>query len=268
MATRSLSPVLSDDHIDLLVTAAVSWQVLAGRTAKALASGVVEHLILNSTPTQAGRALREANTASVRWLDSLGHLPGRERLVAGIPARAYEYRPVAGRLEPVEVIKAVHAAQQMCSAPPSWPGSSAQRLLGAILTAAEHRLTGYANAPWSWTRPERRGGPPVGVAAPGEARPPVPGLRWVDPEELRQWWSSASLVVVRPAAAALVPVDLPSRSGVVVMITQDEHHEAAWTALVALERSAEQVWFWPQCQDYLSAYPDLSEPAGADLRSG
>lgn len=260
MVTRSTSPVLSDDHIDLLITAATTWHVLINRTAAALASGPVEHLILRSTPTQAGRALREANTASVRWIASLG----RERLVDRIPAAAYEFRPVQGVLDPVEVIKATHAAQQMCSEPPSWTGSSAQRLLGAVLTAAEHRLEGYAAAPWSWTRPEHRGGPPVGVAAAGDLCPPVPGLRWVEPEGLRELWGSAAVVVVRPSAAGQIPVDLPARPGVVVMITNDEHHDDAWAALLQLAMPASQVWFWPQCQENLSTYLGYSAPSSED----
>ena len=172
MATSRPTPVMTDDHIDLLVTAASRWHILTSATTAAFATGVVEQHVMAATTTEAGRNLRAANAAAVAWLAGRG----RERLVDRAPTSDYEHRPVEGHLDPVEVIKAVHAAEAMCSPAPSWKGSAAQRLLAAVITAAEHRLAGYATAPWSWTRPERRGGPAVGVAIAGDDRPHVPGL--------------------------------------------------------------------------------------------
>jgi hypothetical protein len=81
-----------------------------------------------------------------------------------------------------------------------------------------------------------------------EAIPQVPGLEWVSQSELRDHWPSAALVVIRPAAAPLVPADLPERPGVVVHVTHDEHHDEAWAAL---------------CRDELATYlPELHAGAG------
>ena len=256
MATSSPTPVMTDDHIDLLVTAASAWHILTPATTAALAGGIVEHHFMAVTATEAGRALRTANAAAVRWLAGRG----RERLVDRVPADQYDHRPVDGDLDPVEVIKAVHAAQQMCSPSPTWNTSPAQRLLAAVLTAAEHRLDGYAAAPWSWTRPEHRGGPAVGVALEGDPHPQIPGLEWIRPEELRERWATASLVIVRPTAAALVPADLPARAGVAVMITDGEHHNVVWSALTDLDM-ATQVLFWPHCSTWLQA--QLATSGGA-----
>ncbi|ACZ32449.1 hypothetical protein Xcel_3450 (plasmid) [Xylanimonas cellulosilytica DSM 15894] len=253
MATSSPTPVLTDDHIDLLVTAAASWHILTSATTAAFATGVVEKHVMAATAAQAGRTLRAANAAAVAWLAA----HGRERLVDRVPASDYEHRPVDGHLDPVEVIKAVHAAEAMCSPAPSWRNSAAQRLLAAVITAAEHRLVGYASAPWSWTRPERRGGPAVGVAIAGDQHPQVPGMEWITPQEVRDRWETASLVIVRPSAAPLVPADLPPRAGVVVLITDDEHHNAAWSAVIDLGMAC-QVWFWPLCRDWLTDH--LSAP--------
>lgn len=241
--------VLTDDHIDLLMTAASNWHILTSRTTKALATGLLEDHFIAETATLAGNALRDANTAAIGQLAARGH----HRLVDREAPSEYLFRPITTPLHPVEVIKAVHAADQACSSSPTWANSRPQRLIAAVITAAEHRLAGYGDAPWSWTRPDHRKGHVVGVAAPGDHPPQIPGLTWIDPTELREHWMTAPLVIIRPSAAPLVPADLPDHPTVVVLITDEEHHNEAWTALIELAMPASQVWFWPQCADWFAA---------------
>jgi hypothetical protein len=242
--------LLSVDHLDLLVTAATRWRVITPRIYASLASQA-EGRLLVITAEDAGRIIQTENLAAVRWLT----LQGRTRLVERIPEPvSYVHRPIE-HLRPVEVIKAVHAAQAACTSSPSWFKSRAQQLLAAILTAATHRLDGYDDAPWAWTRPDRRAGAPIGIA--GQWRPEVPGLAWVEGEDLRERWDEASLVVITPEAAATVPADLPDRSGVIVLVSDDTPPKAVWDALVALDMQA-PVSFWPTCRPWL--LQQLSHP--------
>lgn len=251
MATTSPTPLLTDDHIDLLVSAASSWHILASRTLAAFARDSLEKHVLVATATEAGRLLRAENTAAVQWLAERG----RSRLVDRAVLGSYTHRQV-DHLDPVEVIKAAHAAQALCSPSPTWEGSATQRLLAAVITAATHRLQGYAEAPWSWSRPKRRGGHPVGVAV-DAVHPAVPGLDWITLEQLREHWTTAPLVIVTASAAAKVPVDLPLRAGVFLLVVDEEPNEV-WEALAALEMQA-LVLFWPTCRAWLLA--QLAAPA-------
>lgn len=244
MATTSPTPVLSNDHIDLLITAAAAWHVLASRTTAAFARGTVEQHALTASPTEAGRLLQAENSAAVRWLSD----EGRTRLVDRAHPVPYTHRPVE-HLVPVEVIKAAHAAQAVCSASPTWPQSTARSLLAAIVTAATHRLEGYSDAPWSWTRPQRRVGHAIGVTLDG-AHPEVPGLTWVALDELREHWSSAPIVVVTVPAAVRVPADLPPRAGVFVL-ADGEPDNTVWEALTSLEMQTLAL-FWPACRPWLA----------------
>lgn len=247
MGTTIPVAVLTDDHIDLLVTASMRWLV-SSRTAAAF-SRFEGHVVLG-TATESGRLLRAENTAAVQWLSDRG----RTRLIERAPTEPYLYRKVE-HLEPVEVIKAAHAAQSHCGASPTWEGSTAQRLLAAIITAATHRVDGYTEAFWSWTRPQRRSGRPVGVST--TWRPEVPGLTWVDPSDLCAHWGEAPLVVITADAADAIPADLPARAGI-FLITEDEHPNRVWQALTALDLQA-LVLFWPTCLPWL--VNQLHDPA-------
>ncbi len=252
MALNTPAPILTDDHIDLIVTAAARWHVLASRTTAAFAGAGLERHVLHATEDQAGRALRAANTAAVRRLAQ----QGKSRMMDRTPgADHYHHRRVEGTLDPVEVIKAVHAAQEMCSSTPGWADSIAQRLLSAVNLAAEHRLPGYASAPWKWTRPTDLNTAPLGIAAAGEEHPDLPGLEWTDPNNVSEdRWAHASLVIVRPGAASAIPANLKARTGVVVMITETERHGDAWEAVTALAMPASQVWLWPICRGWLESH--------------
>lgn len=250
MAQTSPTPVLGDDHIDLLVSAAASWHILGSRTRVAFSQSALESHVLVATMTEAGRLVRAENACAVRWLSD----HGRTRLVDRVDVGPYAHHRVE-RLDPVEVIKAAQSAQAACSASPTWQGSAAQRLLAAVLTAATHRLKGYGDAPWCWTRPKRRGGHPIGVAI--DAHLEVPGLEWVTPDELRQHWTSAPIVLVTTAAVAAVPADLPARPGVFLLVI-DEHPNKVWQLLTALHMPA-LVLFWPTCREWLLG--QLADPA-------
>jgi len=249
MATTSPTPVLPDDHIDLLISAAAAWHILASRTAAAFAQSVLEQHVLIATATEAGRLLRAENAAAVQWLSD----HGRTRLVDRHPPQPYTHRRIE-HLAPVEVLKAAQAA---CATSPTWNGSPTARLLEALLTAASHRLPGYADAPWSWTRPQRRTGRCIGVALPGSPCPPIPGLTWTSPEQLRDHWTDAPLIVICCAAAAAVPPDLPARSGVFVLAV-DEAPDDVWQAVTSLDMPA-LVLMWPTCQPWLQE--QLRDPA-------
>jgi hypothetical protein len=89
MATTSPTPVLTDDHIDLLITAAADWRLLASPTTAAFAQSALERHVVVASSTEAGRMLRAENTAAVRWLSD----HGRTRLVDRAPAGPYTHHP-------------------------------------------------------------------------------------------------------------------------------------------------------------------------------
>jgi len=244
----STTQILGSDHLDLLVTAALRWRILTSRTAAAF-SQAESHLVV-ATGTEAGRLVQQENLAAVRWLSDRG----RGRLADRATPEPYAFTEVE-HLVPVEVIKACHAAEAMCSSSPGWSASTARRLLVAISTAASHRVDGYSIAPWQWTRPHRRSGPAVAVGA--GWRPELPGVAWIEPEELVERWTDASLVVISTEVAATLPPDLPPRAGV-FLLADREPQEDVWSAIVALDSQA-LVLFWPACRPWLAE--QVSDPA-------
>jgi hypothetical protein len=254
MATTSPTPVLTDDHIDLLITAAADWRLLASPTTAAFAQSALERHVIVASSTEAGRMLRAENTASVRWLSD----HGRNRLVDRAPAGAYTHTRVE-TIDPVEVIKAAHSAQAACKDSPTWSSSPTARLMAALITAATHRLPGYADAPWFWTRPQLRSGTSIGVALTHSTPPQVPGLTWVTPDQAREHWDEAPLVVIRCDAAAALPADLPARSGVFVLsFDGQEDANLVWEAVSGLNMPALAL-LWPSCQPWLQQ--QLRDPA-------
>lgn len=245
---------LTDDHLDLLVTAATDWHLLASPTMAAFAGSPLEQHIVVASATETGRVLRAENMASVQWLSDRG----RTRLSERGPSGPYTHHRVENP-DPVEVIKASHCAQASCKDSPTWSTSTASRLLSALITAATHRLPGYAAAPWGWTRPQMRSGVSVGVALPGSSPVQIPGLTWVTPDQLREHWTQAPLVVIRCDAAREVPVDLPVRSGVFVLSVdgQDDANQV-WQAVSSLNMLALAL-LWPACAPWLQQ--QLRDPA-------
>lgn len=238
---------LGIDHLNLLVTAACQWRVLTSRTAAAF-SRAEAHLVVASA-TEAGRMLQQENLSAIRWHADRG----RGRLADRLVPDPYTYTEV-DRIDPVEVIKACHSAEAACEASPGWSASTAKRLLVAIVTAATYRIDGYADAPWHWTRPSRRSGPPIAVG--GDWRPELPGVTWISPADAGEHWQEASLVIVTSDVAAQLPT-LPPRAGVFILAAHEPVDEV-WQAIVALDDHA-VVMFWPSCEPWLRE--QLNDPA-------
>lgn len=243
-----VSRLLTDDHIDLLTTAAARWHVLSSATAVALSP--VEASGLRATATAAGQALRQENVAALTWLTQRGQSRAADRL----EPRAYEHTRVLTP-RPVEVVKAAHAAEEACRPSPTWADSFAARLLQGVTRAACHRLEGYAAAPWAWTRPERRDGPAVAVG--GHWRPTLPGVRWINPCELEQHWANAALILISTEVVDQVPAGLASRAGVFVL-TGDQSPDDVWHAVMSLGMQTLVLW-WPACQAWLAE--QVADPA-------
>ncbi len=243
------SATLGSDHLDLLITAACHWRILTSRTAAAF-SRAEAHLVVAGA-TEAGRMLQQENLAAIRWHADRG----RGRLADRMVPEPYTYTEV-DRLHPVEVIKACHAAEAACEASPGWAASTAKRLLAAIVIAATYRLEGYADAPWHWTRPERRSGPPIAVG--GQWRPELPGVTWVEPGEVSKHWHEAALVIITSDVAAQLPT-LPPRAGV-FLLAAHQPTDDVWQAIIALDDQA-IVMFWPTCEPWL--LQQLAAPAPA-----
>lgn len=262
MATTSSTTVLTDDHIDLLITAAADWRLLASLTTAAFAESTLERYVIVASCVEAGRMVRAENAKAVRWLSD----HGRTRLVDRTPIGPYTYRRVE-TVDPVEVIKAAHSAQASCMDSPTWSTSPVAHLLAALVTAATQRLPGYAEAPWLWTRPSLRSGPSVGVALPHTCPPPVQDLTWVTPDQVRDYWSQAPLVVIRCDAAAAVPADLPARSGVFVLAFDgQEDANQVWEAVSGLHMPALAL-LWPSCQPWLQQQLRTPAPEFVEHRS-
>ena len=79
------------------------------------------------------------------------------------------------------------------------------------------------------------------------------------PDQLREHWAQAPLVVIRCDAAREVPVDLPVRSGVFVLSVdgQDDANQV-WEAVSSLNMLALAL-LWPACAPWLQQ--QLRDPA-------
>lgn len=218
---------VSCDHVDLLTTAAVRWRVVVSEPATTLTagSGLFEFTADQTTALLMG----------VRQLATGAPLPD--------PCR---FRPVAWPVNPVQVLKAVHAFEHMCEHLTAWDRSVARKLLAALAKAAIERIPGYSEAAWNWSRSVSLQGAPIGVA--GDWRPPVRGLVWhgldVDPT----LWANARLVVVTAEALPTLPA-LPQRAGIYVLgKCPDDQLPDLWSANVA----ASQLLWWPICAPWLA----------------
>ena len=100
------TPVLSDDHIDLIISAAMRWHVITSRTAAAFSSSPAENHALVATAHEAGRMLRTENRAAIAWLAERGRVRPGDQAAAG----SYVHCPVE-RLHPVEVIKELQVTE-------------------------------------------------------------------------------------------------------------------------------------------------------------
>jgi hypothetical protein len=248
--TRAVVPV---DHVDLLVSAAVRYRLLAGSTTAAFATAPAPVTDLTGT----GRLLLEENVAAARRHQGRGHDdPG-----AGVDPAGYRYRVVES-FEPVEVIKAGHCYQHLTAElPTSAEATPARRLVAAIIRAATERLPGYDAAAWYWTRPRRRDGAPIGLRH--SWAPVRRGVNWMTPDELAGHWEDAALVLVTVDALDDVPAGLPSRGGVYVCAGPGGIPRDAWRAMERV--GADLVVAIPAGHDWL--VDQLADPAAAVQRS-
>jgi hypothetical protein len=258
----AISSVITPDHLDLLVTAAVRYRVLVD-AATAAASEGASHITTVATPNEAGQLLLEENLATV-----LRHAVGSTRSDQQRPPD-YVHRPV-DQFQPIEVVKAVHCYQHLCAVNPSWGSSTAAGLAAAILHAATERLPGYDEAAWSWTRASTRTGEPVGLRR--RWQPVAQGVRWLPADELAAAWDNAALVLLTDEAIEDVPAGLPSRGGVYVC-TGAAIDPGTWGGLEALQPDvvvmlpAGREWLVEQLRNPIGAYrrtrPDPSPPVSA-----
>lgn len=219
---------IPDDHLDLIVTAALEWKVLVGPPAAALS---MPGSLTSLDGTRAGTLIRQMNTI-------VQHL--------GSPAE-YTYRPVPGPLIPVEVIKACHAAIHTCSRAPYWETSVAHTLLTKTAWAAAVRVPGYAEAPWIWTR--SRTSQTLAIAE--TWRPEPLAVNWSKTHSIEpETWASAAAVLVTeealPAVSGLLAAgQLAARPNVFAILPDPHLDPALWGGV------ADHVLIWPDCRPWL-----------------
>lgn len=215
--------VLSTDHVELLATAAMRWQVT----------------LPDSSPIPAPFRLSADQTAAL--LLALHGMVTESVVPAG-----YVFSAVEWPQPPVQVLKAVHAYEHLCRNLAAWQGSVAQQLLAAVERAAMERLPGYSEAAWVWHRDAPQAGAVVGVAL--DWRPAVAGLTWFGPEIDPAVWSSARAVVVTAEAWNALG-SLENRAAVYVLI--DEGGIVPAEPLLSVIDAA--YWLtWPLCESFLA----------------
>lgn len=222
---------LSDDHVDLIVTAALQWHILSGPPVSLLS---VPDSLSSLDGSRAGSLITEHS---------------------GLIAAAYTFRQVNEPLAPMEVLKACHAALHACGGSAAFGTSVAHTLITQIAWAATIRLPGYAEAPWEWRRH-----PDEVLAICSQASPADIPLEWVNPSDVTpERWARASCVLVvddaLPSLAVLSRAGtLTSRAGVYALTFADRVDPSAWSGI------ADHVLHWPECEPWLT---DLIGKSGA-----
>lgn len=214
---------LPADHIDLVLTAAIEFGVIAA-------------------PSGAPRP-QQVLTAMAQRLGTGLFL--RNQLVD--PA-GYRYRPVDGPLDVRDVLKACHAAQFAYRDTKLWVGSTEQRVVDGAAKAAAMRMPGYELSPWVWTRPAEEA---IGFA-PGSWHPTdLVGVEWVDDlDEFTGRWATSRVVILTFDALEVLPV-LPARPRV-YLVVEAEHSGAAIGGAGGRQRlSIDSVLVWPEAARWL-----------------
>lgn len=223
--------LLHHDHVDLIVTAALTWKVLIGPPAAALS---MPGTLASLDGSRAGSLILEQNRAATR--------------ATGRDVGPYVFSAVEEPLVAVEVLKACHAASHACRGSHAWETSVAQTLLVQTAWAAAVRMPGYADAPWSWRRTRTRE-----VLAIAHGWKPAPlDVEWVDMAEVTEdAWQRAALVIVAGEAVQQVGErlgagELSSRPNVFAISTGDHVAAATWNGDI------DHILHWPECTDWLS----------------
>jgi len=203
--------VVSADHLDLLITAAVRYGVLVNPTRAKFttAPGVA------ASPTDAGKLLLEQSLAAASAFTT----PAETARVLDPELMDYEHVPVV-RVNPVEVLNA--------SRSPRWSYSTARHLILDLIRASIEHLPGYATAPRTWSRPPVRTGAPIGLRR--QWIPIDTGVQWLSPNEFATRWDTATLVLLTLDALIDLPTGLARRDAVYV-IAGDTVTAADWAAI-------------------------------------
>lgn len=208
---------VSADTLDLLITAALRYGILASRTRVAFSPTAG---VLQATPSDAGRMLLQQHLAAQACVSSSPPpLPSE--------LRCYQHVPVP-HVDPVHVLKALHTYEDVAATGPGWPTSTARTLTTALLRAATQALPGYTDAPSSWRRASVRSGTPIGLAR--QWRPIGDGVVWMTPRELAAHWDAAAVVLLTVDALPDLPADLPARDGLYVL-ARGEVSPTDWQAI-------------------------------------
>lgn len=210
---------ISADTLDLLVTAALRYGVIASRARVAFNPAPAG--VLQATPDEAGRILLQHHRTAQHPDPSSNPTPLPSELAC------YDHVPVT-HLDPVHVLKAIHTYEEVAATGAGWEASAARTLTTALLHAAVQALPGYATAPRIWRRPPVRGGSPIGLAR--QWQPVGEGVTWTTPRELVAHWQSAAIVLLTVDALPDLPPDLPAREGVYVL-AHGEVSPADWDAI-------------------------------------
>lgn len=234
---RVSASIVGQDHLDLLISAAMAYGLLAD-PARASSMSHVEPLIAAAAATTVGRQLQRVNR------DSLA--AARDGIDEPEP---YSFTPVDEKdIVPMHVLKAVQAMEHLCYGAPGWEDAPVRRLLEAVTRAAIQRLPGYGQAPWVWTRGELRRGPAIGVC--GRWRPEgADVVEWVSPDVARQQWATAAFVVL--TTDQLHAMDgMPDRPAIYVA-TGRELGDEVWQILDGLSFEPEHILFFPAALPWL-----------------
>ena len=245
--------VVSADHLDLLITAAVRDGVLINPTRAKFttAPGVA------ASPTDAGKLLLEQSLAAASAFTT----PAETARVLDPELMDYEHVPVV-RVNPVEVLKAAHSYQDHASRSPRWSYSTARHLILDLIRASIEHLPGYAIAPRTWSRPPVRTGAPIGLRR--QWIPIDTGVQWLSPNEFATRWATATLVLLTLDALIDLPTGLARRDAVYV-IAGDTVTAADWAA-IAQSPSLLLVQLpagWEWLHNELDAAGALGSPAPA-----
>lgn len=214
---------LPADHVDLIMTSAISFGVISAPPGTPRPQQIVSAM---AQRLGAGLFLRN------QFVDPAG----------------YRYRPVEGPLDVRDVLKACHAAQFAYRDTRLWVGSNEQRVVDGVAKAAAMRVPGYELSPWVWTRPAEDA---IGYVPAGSWRPAdLDRVDWVeDLDDFAARWSAARVVFVTLAALELLP-SLSARPRVYLVVDADQ----AATAIVAADRhsaSVDSVLVWPEAAQWL-----------------
>lgn len=212
---------LPADHVDLIMTSAISFGVISAPPGTQR-----PHQVLTALAQRLGTGLLLRNQTA----DPAG----------------YRYRPIEGPLDVRDVLKASHAAQFAYRDTRHWIGSNEQRVVDGVAKAAAMRTPGYELSPWIWTRPaeEAIGHAPACTWFPDG----LENVEWIDDvDDFAHRWERARVVVLTPAALEQLPA-LPARPRVYIVVGADQ---AAAAILDAHQHRVESVLIWPEAAGWL-----------------